>query len=98
MCAHVCACVLLACVHVYVCVQCKAKVHVKGTALRLLLMIVAHTCTCMCIVVYMYMCAIYHVIHAERVYNTVTLGCPAHHCGGYKSGGLKKLLWESRSK
>ena len=36
--------------------------------------------------------------YAERVYNTVTLGCPAHHCGGYKNGGLKKLLWESRSK
>ena len=35
---------------------------------------------------------------SERVYYTVTVGCPADHPAGFKNGGLKKLLQEARSK
>ena len=48
--------------------------------------------------VLLYCTCLYNVGTTERAYNTVTLGCPAHHCGGYKSRSLKKLLWESCSK
>ena len=34
----------------------------------------------------------------ERVYHTVTFGCPAEHSAGFKNGGLKKLLQEARSR
>lgn len=33
----------------------------------------------------------------ERVYHTVTFGCPAEHSAGFKNGGLKRMLQEARS-
>ena len=39
-----------------------------------------------------------YAVLLERVYHTVTVGCPAEHSAGFKNGGLKKLLQEARSR